>query len=68
MIIDLTLNVIDLIDDILRDNDAIHATEVAVGKFLTSQIEDASNVTITAVDAQFIPYSRSRGESLLRER
>jgi len=53
---------------ILRDNDAIHATEVAVGKFLTSQIEDASNVTITAVDAQFIPYSRSRGESLLRER
>jgi len=68
VIIDLTLNVIDLIDDILRDNDAIHATEVAVGKFLTSQIEDASNVTITAVDAQFIPYSRSRGESLLRER
>jgi hypothetical protein len=29
---------------------------VAVGKFLISQTEEASNVTITAVDAQFIPY------------
>lgn len=52
---------------ILLDNDAIHATEVAVGLFLRSQIEDASNVTIFAVDAQFIPYSQSRGKRFLRD-
>jgi hypothetical protein len=56
------------IQSILCDNDAIHATEVAVGKFLTSQIEDASNVTITAVDAQFIPDSWSRVESYVQIR
>lgn len=53
---------------ILIDNNAIHATEVALGKFLTSQIDDASNVTITAVDAEFIPYSQSQRRRLLRER
>jgi len=49
---------------ILLDNDAIRATEITLEKFLTSQIQSASNVTITAVDATFIPYSPLRGRIL----
>ena len=42
---------------ILIDNNVIHATEVALGKFLSSQIDDVTSGTITAVDVEFLPHS-----------